>query len=278
MKKSLLYFACFIAIQLVVAFIIQTLVNVFAPNMNKNNVEVLLYSSGFSALITILLFGFTKWCPLSRNYIRSKPWGTLFWSALLAMGMVIPLTWMEELLPDFMKVNTIADELSRMLKTTEGYFIICMLTPLMEEIVFRGAIIRALISWGEARNADKSIDIDLKNKLNTQSPTKIRWGAILVSAVLFAIAHFNPAQIPHALIVGTLLGWLFTKTGSIIPGLIIHWINNTSGYVIMNMFPTIPMDANLITYFGGNQTALAQAVICSMLIALPALYQLITRK
>lgn len=277
MKKSLLYFACFIAIQLITAFIVQTLVNVFAPSMNNANVTVLLYSSGLAALITILLFGFTKWCPLSRNYIRSKPWDTLFWSALLAIGMIIPLTWLEEQLPDIMKVNVIADELSRMLKTTSGYFIICMLTPLMEEIVFRGAIIRALISWGESRHSDKA-DIDFKNKLNTQHPMKIRWGAILISAALFAIAHFNPAQIPHALVVGTLLGWLFTKTGSIVPGLVIHWINNSSAYFMLNMFPTIPMDADLERYFGGSQAAVAQAVICSMFIALPALYQLITKK
>lgn len=278
MKQALLYFASFIGVQLITAFIVQTVVDVFMPSMNENKTQILLITAALSAIILILLFAITKWCPMSRNYVRSRPWSTLFWTVLLGIGIVLPLTWMEEMLPDFMKVNLISKELTEMLKSTEGYFVICMLSPLMEEIIFRGAIIRKLISWGEARKLDKTVDIDLKNKLNTLHSPNIKWTAIIISTLLFSIAHMNPAQIPHAFLVGILLGWLFTKTGSIVPGLIIHWINNSSAYVISNIFPTIPTDADLATYFGGSQIAVAQAVVCSLLIALPALYQLITKK
>ena len=107
---------------------------------------------------------------------------------------------------------------------------------------------------------------------------KARWFAIGISALLFALAHMNPAQIPHALIVGVLLGWLYTKTRSIAPGLLIHWLNNSAAYVVANMFPTIPIDAKLEVYFNGDEMAVAQAVISSMLIALPALYQIIATR
>ena len=74
------------------------------------------------------------------------------------------------------------------------------------------------------------------------------------------------------------MGWLYTKTHSIAPGLLIHWINNSAAYVVANMFPTIPIDAKLEVYFNGNEMAVAQAVISSMLIALPSLYMIIATR
>ena len=79
---------------------------------------------------------------------------------------------------------------------------------------------------------------------------------------------------PHAFIVGCLLGWLFIRTNSIVPGFILHWVNNSAAYVVAKMFPHIPTDAPMEQYFGGNTPAIWQAIICSLMLALPALYQL----
>ena len=259
MLKALLYLACFVAAQVTSAFIVQVIVRVFFPDMVADSPAVLLATTALSAVVLIVLFTATRWCRVSRNYIRTRPWGFLAWCVLLALGMVIPLTWTEELLPDFFQTNLITKEMAGMLKSTEGYFIICMLAPLMEEVLFRGAMIPALLKWREEKD----------------SPMKARWIAIIVSAIFFSLAHANPAQIPHALIVGILLGWLYTKTHSIVPGLTVHWINNSAAYAIANMFPLIPIDAKLEDYFGGNEWAVAQAVIASLCIAVPSLYQLI---
>ncbi|MBO7051234.1 MAG: CPBP family intramembrane metalloprotease, partial [Prevotella sp.] len=96
---------------------------------------------------------------------------------------------------------------------------------------------------------------------------------VIISALFFAGVHFNPAQMPHAFIVGCLLGWLFVRSNSIVPGFILHWINNSAAYVAVKMFPHMPMDAPLVSYFGST-AAVVQAVVCSLMIALPALYQL----
>lgn len=259
MPKALLYLACFIVVQIVSAFGVNVVTHFFFPEHIDDTTTSILITTTISSVVLVLLFLLTGWCNISRKYLRSHPWGMLAWCALLAVGMVLPLTWLEEQLPDSWQVNIISSEMAGILKSTEGYFVVCMLAPLMEEVLFRGAMIPALLKWWEKRT----------------TPMKARWAAIGVSALLFSLAHMNPAQIPHALIVGVLLGWLYTKTHSIAPGLLIHWINNSAAYVAAKMFPLIPIDAKLEVYFDGNDMAEAQAIISSMLIALPALYQMI---
>jgi membrane protease YdiL (CAAX protease family) len=259
MPKALLYLACFIVVQIVSAFGVNVVTHFFFPEHIDDTTTSILITTTISSVVLVLLFLLTGWCNISRKYLRSHPWGMLAWCALLAVGMVLPLTWLEEQLPDSWQVNIISTEMAGILKSTEGYFVVCMLAPLMEEVLFRGAMIPALLKWWE----------------NRTTPMKARWAAIGVSALLFSLAHMNPAQIPHALIVGVLLGWLYTKTHSIAPGLLIHWINNSAAYVAAKMFPLIPIDAKLEVYFDGNDMAEVQAIISSMLIALPALYQMI---
>jgi len=261
MKKTILYLFIFIAAQLLTGFAVSTISKLWFPEISLS--DSLLISSALCSIIILILFLGLKWCPISRNYIRSRPWPTLIWSALLAIGMVIPITWAQEFIPETWRTDLIGEELVKMLQHTEGYFIICMLAPLAEEVVFRGAIIRAILKWREDKEG-----IGISSE----------WFAIVVSAILFAAIHANPAQIPAALIIGILLGWIFIKTNSIVPGLIIHWINNSFAYVMLKMFPTMPIDAKIADYFNGNQMAVAQAILASLLIALPSLYQLIKTK
>lgn len=75
-------------------------------------------------------------------------------------------------------------------------------TPIVEEIFFRGIILEGL----------------LKN----YKPIK----AITLSAIIFGVVHINPSQIILATLHGLLIGWAYWKTGSLIPGLLIHFLNN----------------------------------------------------
>lgn len=259
MKKAILYFLVFIAVQLIVAGLASWVTKLWFPTVSSTDSTFLLITLALSSVITIALFLGLKWCPVSRNYVRTRPWATMIWSAVLGLGMIIPLTWIEEQVPEAWRTNLLGEEFTKMMQTTEGYFLICMVTPLMEEIVFRGAIVRALLSWYD----------------NRMPEDKARWAAIVSSALIFSVAHFNPAQIPHAFIAGVLMAWMFVKFGSIVPGLLVHWVNNSMAYVMVNLFPTLPFDAPLKDYVGGSDAAVARAVICSMLIFLPALYQLI---
>ena len=76
---------------------------------------------------------------------------------------------------------------------------------------------------------------------------------------------------PHALLIGLLLGWMYWRTGSILPGMAYHWANNSAAYVIYNVYPN--PDIRLIEIFK-TSTNVYMALGFSLLIVLPALYQL----
>lgn len=273
MKKTILYFAVFIAVSLAVTYGTDFVMGLIEGDSHTASTMQLLITSGVTSVTTILLFTAMRWCPVSRDYVRSRPWGTLFWTILLAVGVILPLAWLEELIPEAMRQDLSGDIIARMLGTTEGYFVVCMLAPLAEEVVFRGAIITSVMEWGRSIRC-KHTESGGDTATSALTDSRIEWIAIVTGALFFALAHLNPAQAPHAIIMGILLGWLYVRTGSLLPCFIVHWINNSLAYVLIKMFPLTPMDSRLIDYFGGNSTAMIQALCSSLLIALPALYQL----
>lgn len=261
MKKALLYLFVFVAVQLVLGFAAQVIMKLWLKDVNPEGALPLIVTTAVISIVTVLLFLGMKWYAVSRSYVRTRPWSVLLWTAILALGIIIPLARLEEMLPEAWTKDLIADEMAKIFSRQEGYFVVCMLVPLMEELVFRGAIITALTEWLKDRPYDQAAK---------------QWLIIVISACFFAGVHMNPAQIPHAMIVGILLGWLFVRTGSILPGFILHWVNNSAAYTLIKVFPTIPADAKLAAYFGGNTSAVAQAVLFSLLIALPALFMVYT--
>jgi membrane protease YdiL (CAAX protease family) len=86
---------------------------------------------------------------------------------------------------------------------------ITIAAPILEEILCRGVILNGL----------------LKN----YSPYK----AILISAIFFGAMHLNPWQAIPAFFGGLFIGWIYYKTRSVIPGMIIHATINTTGVVFM---------------------------------------------
>ena len=180
--------------------------------------------------------------------------------SLLSLALIIPSTWTLELLPDKWTKDLLAETFNKLLKSPEGYIVIGIAAPLVEEVVFRGAILRALLEW-------------MKNSFG-EFTNKKAWIAIAISALFFSAIHMNPAQIPHAFLGGILLGWLYYRTESIIPGILFHWINNSAAFLFAWMFPDVKTDAHLIEYFGGNTTALNVSVIVSTCIAIPCILQL----
>lgn len=250
MKKTIvdvvLYLVMFVAIQLVVMFL-ATAVGSVAFGWNSESGALLVTVSGVSSLFTLILFIWRKWCRMDKSYIQSRPWATLSWSAVAALGVVIPSVWLQEQMPAL--PDTSGQILMKIIQTPGGYFIIALLAPVVEETVFRGAILRRLLS-------------DMSS----------RWTAITVSAVLFALVHGNPAQMPHAFLMGWFLGWLFMRTGSIVPGVVFHWANNTIAYLMVIRFPD--PDMKLIDIFQGNQTSLYLSLLFSLCILVPSLLQL----
>jgi hypothetical protein len=206
------------------------------------------------SIVAIILFTRLKWTPVSKSYILTRPWGVLFWSVIASLGTIIPSLWIQNLMPEWPEyiqkyIEQTEATLGQLMSTRGGYAVVCLLAPVAEELVFRGAVLHSLLQWQPQR----------------------RWLMILLSALLFALAHLNPAQALHPLLIGLLLGWMYVRTNSILPGIVFHWANNTVAYLMYHAY--LNPDIQLTDIFG-QQSRVMLAVAFSLLILLPAIYQL----
>lgn len=261
MKKALLYFFWFVLVQFFLSWIVYA-VWMFATGSTADDVlrafgggdaaavtaPMLVTASALSGAAVIALFVWRKFSVVSPTYLRTRPWGVFFWCAVVALGMLVPSLWIQELLPDM--ADRSDDTLKMVLSNEYGYFVLCLLTPFVEELVFRGAVLRVLLGAFSRH-----------------------WVAIAISAAIFALVHANPAQMPHAFLVGLLLGWMYYRTGSILPGVVVHWVNNTVAYAIYVLMPQTA-DMGLVEIFGGSRNNIILSIVFSLFILLPGIYQL----
>ena len=247
MKKAICYLLVFIGLQMLGGSIVKVLWTLVTGSGDMTTAQ-LITSTVVASGAVIILFLVMRWTKLSPRWIRTRPWMVLLWSVIAALGTIIPSMWLQEMMPEL--PNWAETEFDMILKDRWGYVSIGLLAPLCEEMVFRGAILRHLLSSGRL------------------SP----WAAIAISALMFALIHMNPAQMPHAFVIGLLLGWMYWRTGSILPGMAYHWANNSVAYVLYNLYPDPEM--KLADLFKGSEQHVLMAVAFSMLILLPALYQL----
>lgn len=208
-------------------------------------------TTALSSAATLLVFLKFKWTLISNTWMRTRPWTVIVWAAFLAVGSIIPseqlIEWTHFEMPEQM-----VKLMEGIMKKPLGYVAIGILAPLAEEVVFRGAILRKLLQM---------------------MPTGKHWIAIAISALIFGIVHFNLAQGTHAFVAGLLLGWMYYRTHSIIPGIVFHWVNNTVSYLLVNLMPQCA-DGNLIDLFNGNERMVAFSIVFSLLIFVPSVFQL----
>jgi len=253
MKNSIIYILVFLGLQAAASLIVTTLWGLLSGSADMTVMKLIAITVIFSITV-IAVFLLARWAEVSPHWLRTRPWMVLIWSVVAALGTLLPSIWLQELLPEM--PNLMEDELKMILGNRWGYLSIGLLAPLAEEIVFRGAILRTLLGND-----------------STTSGTYRPAVAITLSAVFFAVAHLNPPQMPHAFLIGLLLGWMYWRTGSILPGMAFHWANNTVAYVGYNLFPG-QEDTKLSELFGGSQLHIMMALLFSLMILLPALYQL----
>jgi uncharacterized protein len=84
-----------------------------------------------------------------------------------------------------------------------------VIAPVVEEIFFRGYVFRAYLDQKGLKQA------------------------FFFSAALFALIHLNiPAMIP-IFVMGLLLAYFYYRTGSIIPSIVAHGVNNAAAFVLL---------------------------------------------
>lgn len=90
---------------------------------------------------------------------------------------------------------------------TNAVILFIVLAPALEEILFRGLILKGYL---------KHYSIP---------------AAVFVSAVLFGLFHLNVWQFPGALVWGLIAGWLFVKTDSLLLCIFGHMVMNGDGLI-----------------------------------------------
>jgi membrane protease YdiL (CAAX protease family) len=76
-------------------------------------------------------------------------------------------------------------------------------------------------------SAGVSEEIFFRGYIQTRLATRWRsWSAIVVTAALFGAMHFDLIHTPFALLAGLCLGWLAERSGSILPSMLAHCVNN----------------------------------------------------
>ena len=72
--------------------------------------------------------------------------------------------------------------------------------------------------------------------------------SIIFSAIIFSLIHFNVVVLIPIFIVGLCLGYLFYYTGSIIPSVILHFVNNFFAILSNNYYYGDSITINNITF------------------------------
>ena len=135
-------------------------------------------------------------------------WGTMgIGCGLLVMSYGI--IFIHNLILMALGFDTQGDEISQLFGLLENPFwfllVGAVLAPLVEEIFFRGFLFqgfRAKYGWATS---------------------------MLLSSAVFAIAHLDPASLIPTFILGNVLAYLYHRSNSIWPGVMLHVLVNTFG-------------------------------------------------
>ena len=199
--------------------------------------------SGIAMIWHLIHFKYVKFNLKSFSEVSLKAIGLSI--PFIVSGMVFINLCSEFLgLPDNMQ-----DTFRAMSRNAFGILSITIMAPMVEELLFRGAI---------------------QGHLQRKGIRPLY--AILISSAIFGIVHMNPIQIPFAFAIGSIFGWLYYRTGSLVPGIIGHFINNTIATIQMATLTKEELNTKTIEWLGEGPTyalfALSLAVMIGMFLYL----------
>ena len=234
----LIFIVLILAVQFSYRFIMQALANT-GITLNADVQYLILYCIQYLLVVPLALLVFYK--------MRSKKTGlklsTCFrktampasWTAkwiLIAIGFAYIASIASNLLFAFIQA-LFGIELKPMqlefgdspLAIFTTFFALSILAPFFEELLFRATVYR-------------------NNEIMGQ------WFAIIVSGITFGLWHMNYPQIIFASTVGSFSCFIFAKTRSIIPSMILHFCINTIAGIMLLCYSSI--DPELLQT-GGSQ-------------------------
>jgi membrane protease YdiL (CAAX protease family) len=166
-------------------------------------------------LVPLIWFLISKQEPvLKRLRLNPISSSTAGFTILFSLGLIILSDELDRIIQIFIPAPEYIIDLNGLLRpeTITGFILlfiaVAIIAPLGEELLFRGFLQQVL-------------------EKHWKDVTK----AILVTSLFFALIHMNPYWFAQIYILGVMLGFLSWKTGSVLPSLILHGLNNTMAMI-----------------------------------------------
>jgi sodium transport system permease protein len=171
-------------------------------------------------LFVVLTFGLLRLLRLDvvgLTGLRAPPLNALLAALLLGVSVIVPISLAEHWLVQVTGMQQALEDLQQgmkgLLHLDMGYArsvaLVGVLPGLMEELAFRGALMGVL--------------------LKVTTPRRALW----IQAAVFALAHLSAIRFPPTLALGLLLGLLRLRSGSVVPGMLMHGVHNSLIAVLM---------------------------------------------
>lgn len=144
--------------------------------------------------------------------LRRPSWLKAFGWILVTYGVFLGLSALWQQFVDFNNESQVTDSLGVTANdgaAIAGAFLVCVLAPIAEEILFRGFLFTTL-----------------RNKIGV-------WGGAVISGALFGAIHIGSAPagaLPILALLGMLFCGLYVVTGSLLPCIAAHCLNNAVAY------------------------------------------------
>ena len=181
---------------------------------NNSLLAASLFLSALLMIWHLATFGYVK---ISSRIFSEVSLSLLVKTTALIFGSMyvlnVAMEWVA--LPDLME-----DTFMEMADEPLGVVSMALLAPIVEEMMFRGAIQGYLMR--RCSNA---------------------WTGIIVTALIFGAIHMNPQQVVYATLLGLIFGWIYYRTRSLLPVIVGHVLNNSVAVASMKIWGTEDIEA-----------------------------------
>lgn len=223
-----------VAISLLAVILIQSVLGVaitfLMPNATLNQ-NVIAVSCVFilSFLIPIMILKGYIDMPKTKKYVKksSSKKGQIVSYTLMGIAAMYVIGFIVELILEKIKVNpTMIENALYFDNSYLGYILffieIAILPAIFEELLFRKVMLNGAKKYGTIFS-------------------------IIFTAVMFGLIHMNIPQAINAVFIGIVFAYVVIKTGSIIPSMILHFVNNGTQALLMINENNVVM-TNIISY------------------------------
>lgn len=213
--------ALLVAIIIIMCLVVVSSIVTFPAFFWKDFYHVALplsfFAGGVSAISILLIYLRIKWKTIAAH-LKTSPTVWVIILSLLFYLFALPFAeFLTSLIPT--TGNPILEELYKStIQAFEmmldykiaGFITVCILAPVLEEILFRGILLRGMLHQGV-------------NPLI----------AIILSSFLFGLAHMNPWQFLGAGMLGAIFAFIYYRTKSLWMCIFLHSLNNTISFILM---------------------------------------------